>query len=107
MGWTCRAGGNIVMPDNSPAAVTEDGTSFASPYVAGSAALVSRRTRRPRRATGSILTSGVDNRDGSGETGNTTTLEFSRLGIDAALKLTSQRVGGRRDRPARLRHVAG
>jgi hypothetical protein len=49
----------------------------------------------------------VDNRDGSGETGNTTTLEFSRLGIDAALKLTSQRVGGRRDRPARLRHVAG
>ena len=39
------------------------------------------------------MASGANNRDGVGETGNTTTLQFSRLDIDAALDLTSQRIG--------------
>jgi hypothetical protein len=89
-------GVDIVMPDNSTSSyVTEDGTSFASPYVAGAAALIKQADPTAKAGDiGSILmTSGVNNRDGSGETGNTTTLEFSRLDIDAALKLTSQRIG--------------
>jgi len=88
-------GVDIVMPKLGGGTVTEDGTSFASPYVAGTAALIKQLD--PTALVGDIgsilMGSGKNNRDGSGETGNTTTLEFSRLDIDAALKLTRQRTG--------------
>src|SRR5436190_9366885 len=88
-------GVNIVMPKIGGGTVTEDGTSFASPYVAGTAALIKQAD--PKAAAGDIgsilMTSGKDNRDGDAESGNTTDLLFSRLNIDAALKLTAQRHG--------------
>jgi subtilisin family serine protease len=88
-------GVNIVMPKRGGGFETEDGTSFASPYVAGAAALIKQATPSAKAGDiGSILlTSGVNNRDGSGESGNTTTLQFSRLDIDNALALTTQRAG--------------
>src|SRR5205823_320881 len=88
-------GVNIVMPKIGGGTVTEDGTSFASPYVAGAAALIKQADPNAKAGDiGSILmSSGVRNRDGDTETGNTTGLQFSRLDIDAALKLTAQRTG--------------
>jgi hypothetical protein len=88
-------GVDIVMPKLGGGTVTEDGTSFSSPYVAGTAALIKQLDPTARAGdVGSILmASGTNNRDGSGETGNTTTLQFSRLDIKAALDLTTQRVG--------------
>jgi hypothetical protein len=101
--WTQRGdeldmlapGVDIVMPDAGGGFATEDGTSFASPFVAGTAALIRQMDASAKaRDIGSILMStGKNNRDGSGETGNTTTLQFSRLDIDAALRLTTQRIG--------------
>jgi hypothetical protein len=101
--WTQRGdeldlvapGVNIVMPRRGGGTETEDGTSFASPYVAGTAALIKQLTPSARAGDiGSILmTSGVNNRDGVGESGDTTDLQFSRLDIDAALSLAGQRVG--------------
>jgi hypothetical protein len=72
-----------------------DGTSFASPYVAGAAALIKQLDSTARAGDiGSILmSSGTNNRDGAGEIGNTTSLQFSRLDINAALKMTQQRLG--------------
>ena len=88
-------GDDIVMPKRGGGYETGDGTSFASPYVAGAAALI--RQMDPTATAGDIgsilMTSGVNNRDGVGESGNTTTLQFSRLDIAAALQLTSGRVG--------------
>jgi len=88
-------GVNITMPKLGGGTVTEDGTSFASPYVAGTAALIKQLD--PTAGAGDVgsilMSSGVNNRDGDTETGNTTGLEFSRLNIDAALKLTTQRTG--------------
>jgi subtilisin family serine protease len=88
-------GVNIVMPQRGGGFVTEDGTSFASPYVAGTAALIRQSDPTARSGDiGSILMgSGHNNRDGDLETGNTTTLQYSRLDIDSALRLTAQRVG--------------
>jgi subtilisin family serine protease len=88
-------GADIVMPKLGGGFVTEDGTSFASPYVAGAAALIKQKDPTAKAGDiGSILmASGKDNRDGQGETGNTTTLQYSRLDIEAALKLVSKRVG--------------
>ncbi|HEY7088719.1 MAG TPA: S8 family serine peptidase [Tepidisphaeraceae bacterium] len=88
-------GVNIVMPKIGGGFVTEDGTSFSSPYVAGTAALIKQETPTARAGDiGSILmSSGVVNRDGDKETGNTTGLLFSRLDINAALSLANQRVG--------------
>jgi subtilisin family serine protease len=88
-------GVDTVMPKLDGGFLTEDGTSFASPHVAGAAALIKQLTPSARAGDiGSILmTSGVNNRDGSGESGNTTTLQFSRLDIDNALALASQRAG--------------
>jgi subtilisin family serine protease len=101
--WTQRGdeldilapGVDIVMPQRGGGYVTEDGTSFASPYVAGAAALVKSVDGSAKAGDiGSILmASGVNNRDGSGETGDTTTLAFARLDIDNALRLIKQRVG--------------
>jgi len=88
-------GVNITMLKRGGGFVTEDGTSFASPYVAGAAALIKQET--PSALAGDIgsilMGSGTLNRDGSGETGNTTTLDYSRLDISAALTLANQRVG--------------
>lgn len=88
-------GVNITMPKLGGGTVTEDGTSFASPYVAGTAALIKQLDPTAQAGDiGSILmASGKNNRDGDTETGNTTGLQFSRLNIDAALKLTTQRTG--------------
>src|SRR5205823_10669654 len=88
-------GASIVMPKLGGGFVTEDGTSFASPYVAGAAALIKQAD--PTALAGDIgsilMTSGAENRDGDNESGNTTGLDYSRLDIEAALKLTSERVG--------------
>ena len=88
-------GVQITMPALGGGTVTEDGTSFASPYVAGAAALIKQED--PKAGAGDVgsilMASGVNNRDGDTETGNTTGLIFSRLNIDAALKLTPQREG--------------
>src|SRR4051794_17790654 len=88
-------GVNIVMPKLGGGFVTEDGTSFSSPYVAGTAALIKQEDSTASAGDiGSILmTSGHDNRDGDLESGNTTTLQYSRLDIDSALRLTQQRIG--------------
>src|SRR5437764_2550453 len=88
-------GVNIVVPKLGGGTVTEDGTSFSSPCVAGTAALIKQED--PTALAGDIgsilMTSGHNNRDGDQETGNTTTLEYSRLDISSALTLTAQRVG--------------
>src|SRR3954468_2056332 len=101
--WTQRSaeldllapGVNIVMPKLGGGTVTEDGTSFSSPYVAGAAALIKQED--PTALAGDIgsilMSSGLDNRDGDTENGNTTGLQFGRLDISAALALASQRVG--------------
>ncbi len=75
--------------------VTEDGTSFASPYVAGTAALLKQTdpSATPGDIGSILMTSGRNNRDGDLETGNTTTLQYSRLDISAALALAAQRIG--------------
>ena len=70
-----------------------NGTSFASPEVAGAAALI--RQADPtltRDETLSILrASGVTNRDGDNESGQTTGLYFPRLDIYNALKMVNAR----------------
>jgi hypothetical protein len=83
------------MPNLGGGFVTEDGTSFASPYVAGAAALIKQLNPAAQAGDiGSILmTSGHNNRDGDQESGNTTGLQYSRLDIGAALKLTGTRIG--------------
>ncbi len=88
-------GDNIVMPERGGGYDTADGTSFASPHVAGAAALIKQADPSAQAGDiGSILmSSGVNNRDGSGESGNTTTLQYSRLDIDAALDLVGLRAG--------------
>lgn len=101
--WTQRGdeldllapGVSIVMPRAGGGYVTEDGTSFASPMVAGAAALIRQidPSAKPGDLGSILMATGVNNRDGSGEIGNTTTLQFSRLDIDNALRLTAQRIG--------------
>ncbi|HEX8521567.1 MAG TPA: S8 family serine peptidase [Tepidisphaeraceae bacterium] len=88
-------GVDITMPKMGGGYVTEDGTSFASPYVAGTAALI--KQLNPKALAGDIgsilMTAGRNNRDGDQERGNTTTLAYSRLDIENALRLTKQRAG--------------
>ncbi|HEX3355646.1 MAG TPA: S8 family serine peptidase [Tepidisphaeraceae bacterium] len=88
-------GVNIEMPTLTGTFTTEDGTSFASPYVAGTAALIKQED--PKASAGDVgsilMASGTENRDGDTETGNTTGLLFSRLNIASALTLTNQRLG--------------
>ena len=89
-------GVNIVLPTLTKGSyTTEDGTSFSSPYVAGTAALLKQVD--PTALAGDIgstlMGSGVSNRDGDNETGNTTGLLFSRLDIKKAIAMASARTG--------------
>ncbi len=88
-------GVNIVMPQLGGGFTTEDGTSFSSPYVAGTAALIKEEnlSAQPGDIGSILMSSGVPNRDGDNETGDTTGLIFSRLDIESALQLTLQREG--------------
>jgi subtilisin family serine protease len=88
-------GVNIVMPQLGGGFTTEDGTSFSSPYVAGTAALIKQEnfSAQPGDIGSILMSSGVANRDGDNETGSTTGLIFSRLDIESALQLTLQREG--------------
>lgn len=86
-------GVDIVMPKMGGGYETEDGTSFASPYVAGAAALIQQAWSGalPGDVGSILMTSGTGNLDGDNESGDTTGLLFSRLDIDNALALTAQR----------------
>jgi subtilisin family serine protease len=88
-------GSNLEMVKLGGGFTSASGTSFSSPYVAGTAALIKQADPSDMAGDiGSILmSSGHSNRDGDNESGNTTGLLFSRLDIDAALKLTSLRTG--------------
>jgi hypothetical protein len=91
-------GVNIVMPDitsTTGGVVTEDGTSFASPYAAGAAALIKDAdpTASPGDIGSVLMSSGTEVRDGTSTSGDSTGLLFSRLNVDAALKLVSRREG--------------
>lgn len=89
-------GDNIIVPNLAGTGfVAVDGTSFAAPYVAGTAALIKQADPSARAGDiGSILMSSASlNRDGDAETGNTTGLLFGRLDIENALRLVGQRIG--------------
>lgn len=101
--WTQRGdeldllapGVNIVMPGLNGTYLTESGTSFASPYVAGTAALLYQVD--PKMGPGDVgsvlMSSGIVNRDGDKEAGDTTGLLFSRLDIHDAIAIAARRVG--------------
>jgi hypothetical protein len=101
--WTQRGdeldllapGEDIVTLDRGGGYETVDGTSFAAPFAAGAAALIKELDPSARAGDiGSILmSSGANNRDGAGESGNTTTLQFARIDLAAALALTTDRTG--------------
>lgn len=88
-------GSNIVVPKLTGGYEVVDGTSFASPYVAGTAALIKQADPSAKAGDiGSIISSSAAaNRDGDNESGNTTGLLFGRLDINAALDLVRQRQG--------------
>ncbi|MBC7783437.1 MAG: S8 family serine peptidase [Burkholderiales bacterium] len=89
------AGEEIIVPKIGGGYAAEDGTSFAAPYVAGTAALIKQLNpaAKPGDIGSVLMSSGSANRDGDAESGNATGLLFSRLNIDAALRLASQRRG--------------
>ncbi|MFT3786932.1 MAG: S8 family serine peptidase [Tepidisphaeraceae bacterium] len=86
-------GDNLTLLKPSSGTVVESGTSFASPYVAGAAAPMFQKssTVTPGDVGSILMSSGKSNRDGDTETGDTTSLLFARLDIDAALKLETLR----------------
>ena len=88
-------GDDVVLPDLGGGTTITSGTSFAAPMVAGAAALIHQFDKTARAGDiGSILmSSGTNNRDGAGETGNTTDLQFARLDLKAALDLAQARSG--------------
>ncbi|HEV2295359.1 MAG TPA: S8 family serine peptidase [Tepidisphaeraceae bacterium] len=88
-------GVRIILPGLNGTLLPIDGTSFAAPMVAGVAALIKEidPSARPEDIGSILMTSGIANFDGDKEVGGTSGLRFSRLNIDAALKLAKQRIG--------------
>ncbi len=88
-------GEGIVVPTLAGGYTTVNGTSFASPYVAGTAALIKQAdgSAKPGDIGSILMSSAATNRDGDAETGNTTSLLFGRLDIHSALRLVNQRMG--------------
>jgi hypothetical protein len=88
-------GVDIVMPQRDGSFDDNDGTSFASPMVAGAAALIKQMdpTATPQDVGSILMTSGASNLDGDDESFGTSGLRFSRLDVNAAINLTRQRVG--------------
>jgi hypothetical protein len=88
-------GVSIVLPGIDGSLEPIDGTSFASPMVAGTAALIKQLdpSALAHDIGSALMTSGAPNLDGDDESFGTSGLRFSRLDIDAALKLAKQRIG--------------
>ena len=81
--------------------LTEDfrlasGTSYAAPFVAGTAALMRQAdaSLRPADIQSILRVSAVDTQDGDDEFGAVTTLTYARLHLEHALELTYDRKGG-------------
>ena len=85
-------GENIIAPTLAGFA-SNDGTSFASPMVAGTAALMREidPTLTPQDTLSLLRASGKDNLDGDTETAPTTGLAFPRLDVNAALAASLNR----------------
>ncbi|MGH7177717.1 MAG: S8 family peptidase [Tepidisphaeraceae bacterium] len=88
-------GENVISVSETGAYSAVSGTSFSSPYIAGAVALV--REANPSLTNAEVLSilraSGKTNNDGDTESGRTTDLNFPRLDILYALKLTALRRG--------------
>ena len=101
--WTQRGdeldllapGTDIIVPEIEGGYTAVNGTSFSAPMVAGAAALIKQVS--PRASAGDIgsilMSSGAINRDGDAESGNTTTLAFSRLDVHDAIATAVLRAG--------------
>lgn len=88
-------GVRIILPHLNGTLLPIDGTSFSAPMVAGVAALIKEidPSALPADIGSILMTSGAANFDGDDETGGTSGLRFSRLNVDAAMKLARQRIG--------------
>jgi hypothetical protein len=88
-------GVDIITPRLNGGFAPIDGTSFASPMVAGAAALIKQLdpSALPNDIGSILMTSGITNFDGDDEVGGTSSLVFSRLDVNAAINLARQRVG--------------
>ncbi|MGB7159561.1 MAG: S8 family serine peptidase [Tepidisphaeraceae bacterium] len=88
-------GVQVVLPGLHGGFEAMDGTSFASPMVAGAAALIKQLdlSALPRDIGSILMSSGARNLDGDNEDFGTSGLQFTRLDVDAALKLARQRIG--------------